>query len=252
MGVFDKLKGLFYEDAEDVSNEEVEKEQANVSRVMQKEIPDEDDMDDVISERDLFKSETTFKFPIMFEDEELERVEREKNNVMGQYKEDNSSDSKKMALVDENFRPTPILSPVYGVLDKHYEKDNMPEKAKGKSVAIEKQEKPVDIDDIRKKAYGTLEDELEKTMTDEIDLFESDEEENTEIDVLNLNSNLSDDVSLEASKVTIGDAEENFDDFGITYDSNKLTDELLNDEDDEKEDLFDMIDSMYEKNEEEK
>ena len=57
------------------------------------------------------------------------------------------------------FRPTPIISPVYGILDKDYRKEELVPKPK-----VDKPSKKMDVDMIRNKAYGTLEDELEDTI----------------------------------------------------------------------------------------
>ena len=100
------------------------------------------------------------------------------------------------APVKKSFTPSPIISPVYGILDKNYTKEDIVDKKDGmkrekivkpvvkkeesktiaeaeaeidsteKKVVIEKSTTSVvDIDSVRKKAYGELED-LEKTLTD--------------------------------------------------------------------------------------
>lgn len=88
------------------------------------------------------------------------------------------------------FKPTPIISPIYGILDKNYSKDDIVEKKEPK----EKTE-PVrsdKFDEVRNKAYGSrLEKGLETTIYDnpeskkinrieeEIDLFDELEEDIT-------------------------------------------------------------------------
>ena len=85
------------------------------------------------------------------------------------------------------FTPSPVISPVYGILDKNYRKDEIVDKKNGlkrekivKSVAeygekkevidVQKEDLPkednsiVDIDSVRKKAYGELEN-IEKQAT---------------------------------------------------------------------------------------
>ncbi len=82
------------------------------------------------------------------------------------------------------FTPSPVISPVYGILDKNYTKDdikdkkdgikrervNKPKKAKIEETPIEemlpKEIVPVDIDSVRQKAYGELE-EMENTIAKE-------------------------------------------------------------------------------------
>ena len=85
----------------------------------------------------------------------------------------------------KTFTPSPIISPVYGILDKNYTKDDIVDKKGGMKrekvvkpvvkkqepvVTIEQAEAKlentveIDIDSVRRKAYGELED-LEKTLT---------------------------------------------------------------------------------------
>lgn len=87
----------------------------------------------------------------------------------------------------KNFTPSPIISPVYGILDKNYTKDDIVDKKGGmkrekivkpivkkeieEEVTIEQAEAAVievDIDSVRKKAYGSL-NELEKNLTKTVD-----------------------------------------------------------------------------------
>lgn len=57
------------------------------------------------------------------------------------------------------FTPSPIISPVYGVLNENYNKDDIKDRTDEK-----KRVEPLDLDTIRKKAYGTLEDEIEVSL----------------------------------------------------------------------------------------
>ncbi len=78
------------------------------------------------------------------------------------------------------FTPSPIISPVYGVLNENYKKEDIVTKdesrqASGKSV--------LDLDSVRRKAYGTLEDEIEISLNkknEEISRYD----DQTEPDVL--------------------------------------------------------------------
>ena len=81
------------------------------------------------------------------------------------------------------FTPSPVISPVYGILDKNYTKDDIVDKKGGLKrervvkpivkneeeiqLPVQKEEPvfEVDIDSVRKKAYGELED-FEKTLAD--------------------------------------------------------------------------------------
>ena len=63
----------------------------------------------------------------------------------------------------KTFTPTPIISPVYGVLNKNYRKDEITTKKRPRTIYSEFDK--VSVEDSRKKAYGTLEDELESTLS---------------------------------------------------------------------------------------
>lgn len=64
------------------------------------------------------------------------------------------------------FTPTPIISPVYGVLDKNYRKEEIRSK---NTIRVSNDPDRVSVEDIRKKAYGTLEDELENELSGNIE-----------------------------------------------------------------------------------
>ena len=161
------------------------------------------------------------------------------------------------------FKPTPIISPVYGILDKNYHKEDIVSKK-------DTDYKPIaevnSIDAVRKKAYGTLEDELENTLfggSNSI-LFNKKDEENNKDDFFDELENetkpdLLDDIDDNQEEVTeqekkIRDLEE------ITMDIGKELNTLLNkkeekktreeehkkNSDDEDDDLFNLIDTMYE------
>ena len=149
------------------------------------------------------------------------------------------------------FKPTPIISPVYGILDKNYHKEDIVSK---KDVDYTPVGNVSSIDSVRKKAYGTLEDELENTLfgsnsilfnnktDDKEDDFFNELETETRPDLMN---NMDDD---EISDKNIRDLEE------ITMDIGKELNTLLNKKDslrnkeekEEEDDLFNLIDTMYE------
>ena len=59
------------------------------------------------------------------------------------------------------FKPSPVISPVYGVLDKNYTKEEIRER----NEYVRHNPGEMNYDSVRRKAYGTLEDELENTLT---------------------------------------------------------------------------------------
>ena len=62
------------------------------------------------------------------------------------------------------FVPSPVISPVYGILDKNYTKDDILPRASSDGTLP----KIMDVDLVRKKAFGTLET-LEKNITNDLD-----------------------------------------------------------------------------------
>ena len=163
----------------------------------------------------------------------------------------------------KEFRPSPIISPIYGVLDENYKKDDIVTKKEIRITSSDKK-KNIDVDSVRAKAYGNADDIFEEELTsnkkeqDEIEITEDEniKEEDSLLDI-------STDNTPSVSKVTIGDAEEYFSDLGLEYNidykdtshekaTGRRTDLRNFDEDDYQKDnasiednLFDLIDSMY-------
>jgi len=169
------------------------------------------------------------------------------------------------------FKPSPIISPIYGILDKNYRKEDVKEKKEIRLTGYTRSN--MNVDDIRAKAYGK-ENNTEPVVEENIFEVENDASDNVMVD-------LSDRSKPEVKELTMGDAEEYFEDLGLEYnvdyvdvstDRSKVNKEEILDEkptevekpvdklDDirmevEKEtepdddNLFDLIDSMYEENE---
>ena len=64
---------------------------------------------------------------------------------------------------EKRFRATPIISPIYGVLDKNYVPDEV-EKASGHNLEESRPSKSVDFDSVRKKAYGSISEEIKENL----------------------------------------------------------------------------------------
>lgn len=107
------------------------------------------------------------------------------------------------------FKPSPIISPIYGILDKNYTKDDITPKKEIRLTSSYSREN-INVDDVRQKAFGTLENDLKKEIED-IDSYEDNEEEDSLLDLS------SDNKTPEVNKVTMGDAEEYFEDLGLEY-----------------------------------
>ncbi len=180
----------------------------------------------------------------------------------------------------KNFKPSPIISPIYGVLDKNYKKEEIVTKKEVRLTSSYAREN-LSVDDVRNKAYGTLSDDIAREIQEEPNHLEED------ASVYEDDSNLLVDLSSDTKKpqvheVTMGDAEEYFQDLGLEYNidykdlskekatgrrSKEHYDDLeneeikvekeenkeipVNDNDttidiDADDNLFDLIDSMYE------
>lgn len=112
------------------------------------------------------------------------------------------------------FKPSPIISPIYGVLDKNYRKEDVKEKKSTKSVSSSYSRSNVNVDEIRNKAYGMAE-ATARNSRKKI-------EENTIVEDEEDDTNLLVDLTKENDKpsikeVTMGDAMEYYNDLGLEY-----------------------------------
>ena len=269
-----------------------------------------------VRDSDLLRGDPNFKFPVILEDDfsykedkpVLSKTSEKAYNGSSTYgmreeesrteKEDKSLYSNSLYTAAKqdytfhdynpyekkekrSFTPSPVISPIYGVLDYNYKKEEV----------VTKKEKPIssygsknmDLDAVREKAYGTLENEMGLSMSDEereedFPIDEADFEDSLLVDMRDT------DTTPAVTKVTVGDAEEYFQDLGLEYNidykdvsKERVTGRRVNrtrdlDEDDGEEEsedkklekamdedtdsnlednLFDLIDSMYEEKEDE-
>ena len=227
--------------------------------------------DDVLKEdsfsnknTDVIKNVDNFKFPIDFDDNDfgnvsrvsrqarvekntLEVKEQRKNNkenkshkieakkevkVAELYKDKREDDKQK---VNKSFQATPIISPIYGVLNKNYSKDEI-EPVSGDNYEINRPSKNIDFDSVRKKAYGnTLVDDIKNNMMCEnCDYFKKaksckkmDDEDNLVYDALCEQDRKYDDITLD-------EATENYYDYGVEYEKSSNYDEYDKEEEDVK------------------
>ena len=110
------------------------------------------------------------------------------------------------------FQPSPIISPIYGILDKNYKKEEIVSKREVRLTSSYSREN-LDLDAIRDKAYGSLSNDIE-TAINQYDEDSTEESNFMDQDLLDL-SNDSD--TPEIKKVTVGDAEEYFNELGLEY-----------------------------------
>ena len=157
------------------------------------------------------------------------------------------------------FKASPVISPVYGVLDKNYKKDEVKEKSD--EVALMKRpSKKVDFETVRKKAFGNLTDEIKDNMLCEnCELYK----EVKRISALKEDDLLYDMTVDEPKEKTIEKAYDDYEEFGVVYEPKvvKKVEEEIEEEpeesnepvidynkvDDEEENIIDLLDKEEEK-----
>ena len=231
MGFFDKVKNMFTEEVEaDVKVEQIKKEVTHVAIETPKIKEEELDLGgkEIFGEEEI---ENTFSKPVFFDDSDFkdlnlsfeEEKEEEKEIELYGRKVEEKKEEKKV------FKPTPIISPVYGVLDKNYHKEDIVSRTSYSSTSNTNNEVEPSIDSIRNKAYGTLEDELENTLFGNNSILFKQIEENVskEIDIEKLDDdvleNLTDDIGKELDEL-LTKKEKYLDDDDS---NNKIDDSLL-------------------------
>ena len=187
MGILDKVRDFFYdeEDYEEeikpekhpVKEKKEKKEKKDKIKFIDKTEPKKPLKEEKqnISERELFKAERTFNFPFDVDDddfapkEEVKEVKPEikKEEVKPQVSKVNTTEykqtkpfsirnyekyekEKKEEQDDKKFKPTPVISPIYGILDKNYKKEDLLIDDKKKNTS----DKKLDYETVRKRAYS--------------------------------------------------------------------------------------------------
>ncbi len=288
MGLLDKVKGILF-DEEEIEIPEIKKEPKKETKkeIKREHLEEENPIKELKVPKDDFsdreyRSESTFTFPIDFEDEEPVKVQ-EKPKVESpkpirrpekkEYEKRDYSDFLNKKDEKKHFKPTPIISPVYGVLDQNYKKEDVIVKKD-----ILRSPKELTIEEVRKRAFGSLEDDLEQNLTntkeikvtEEIKLKKEKiiekvekpidklktigeliEEDNKNIDIPEIDSIEDEDVEYNKNDTDIIDIPSNSIDDLLNREETKeeIKKESINeidDIDDDEADLFSLIDSMYE------
>lgn len=300
MGFLDKVKNLFTEEIE------VEEEKTTKKEVKPTEIPvtrrENLTPKETITpkvESKVEESKEKFVFPVYFDDKDFDDLEKPKvkekpKAIISKEPKKEPYQGAKVVIEPEPkkiFKPSPIISPVYGVLDKNYSKDDITTKGENnKSNFRTSKPSHVTIDDIRNKAYGTLEDDLENTLSydllqledkpkhessnqEALDIFneldfdaieepKNDKLEEIEKSILLNKEEVDDDTEelarqLEEQKRKLEQISQYINENEISTEKNEIKEEeediIDNDEESNLNDseLFDLIDSMYEKKDDE-
>ncbi len=288
MGLLNKIKNVLFEEEEIEipASEPIKKEKIEEPKPIEKRrsvVFEEKESEPLLKERDLFKAEKTFDFPV-FDDEEFEEMKDSKqdnkeNMSINLFDYENPKkkevpritkapeikgrayESKKSDFDSRKFRPSPVISPVYGVLDKNYKKEDI--------VVAKPLPKQIDVDDVRKKAFGTLEDDIEKSLN--VPVKETPVMKKKEVEEEKTIDDLLEETSFATIELPDFKEEETFleepntdieEDIVIQNDeelelavldqqTEKSEQEKIEDDDTLESDLFDLIDSMYENREDE-
>ena len=326
MGLLDKVKNLFTEEVDEPEEKVVKKEMKKENKKPKEEIKKEIFKQERTVEIAPARKETADFFEKEFPKEKVEKVdvqetrtsnilfsddafldlpsrreEKPKSLTRDIYKEINTrryEPKKELPKKEEKkvFKPSPIISPVYGVLDKNYRKEEISSKVRENPYKSDS----ITVDDVRNKAFGTLEDELENTLINKTLIINNNEEEPS-IDIFEeletnpirnkvitkeiakqkqqieeINEIIKTNVSPENKKITsrkIDNILEELDEIEELIPKKSTTEEILerkkedpeivgrtrvektvvvedNNDELEEGDLFNLIDSMYEKRDE--
>lgn len=186
MGLFDKVKNLFTEEVEEEKPIKKEVRQVEVSIPKKEEIIDDIPKPEVKEEKQFFFDDKDFEDLKVVERRPIAKEEPKREEKLP-YK--GSAISVKQVEKKE-FKPSPIISPVYGVLDKNYSKEDINPKPSNRTYY--KDRSKITVDDVRNRAFSTIEDDLKneileddylsdlrEQVEDDLNLFS--EDENVEI-----------------------------------------------------------------------
>ena len=255
MGLLAKIKDLFMEEELEEDEFELEEENKNIyeepkdvlPKVMRETIKKEEEdvlkfeelkpLKKDIVKRELPKKEESvvsepvkkFSFPIDFEEEvtpsrvvnkNILKIEKEKE-VQPPKKVVDLYSKKEEVREKPKFKPTPVISPVYGILDKNYRKEEVREKSED-NFEMKRPSKSVDFETVRKKAFGNLSDDIkDNLMCEKCELYK----EAKRISATMSSDDLLYDMMVDDNKsdepITIEKAYDNYEDFGVAYEPKK-------------------------------
>lgn len=281
MGLISKIKDIFYDPVEDdeeekvelpkkefqrseITRREVKPEEKEEVKIVKNEVVDNVKSENTFGERDLFRSERTFNFTEFDDDDDEPEVPAPRVNALEIEKRPArviETPAREVNTKPKAFKPSPVISPIYGILDKDYVKEEIKErkieKEREKEKITQKQTGALNYDTVRRKAYGNLEDELEDTMiTTPREVRESINNVEKQMDKLNEKTEKIEDLINRIDKendLTVGQVEEvakdNYYDRDIMDDIKTKKEETSFDktvtDDTLEHDLFNLIDSMY-------
>ena len=232
------------EDVEDTSlkvdSEEEKKEDSNFPMMF--------DDDDFLEDKKMKEMDDSFSRMELHRDDDKELYHGKKEtSYIESARKPNYSYTKSYYEEKETkeFKPSPIISPVYGILDKNYRKEEVITK---KQTTVTTSKSSFDFDSVRNKAFGSDDEVISDKKTREA------KEEVEDKKIYDVNNN-----KPQVNHVTLADADEYYNDLGLAYNvdysdasrSNSSTTRSSKYSKDKRKDknvddnLFDLIDSMY-------
>lgn len=240
MKLLDKLKNaLFEEEEEQEETEEIIRERP-VSRVTEKEevaekpeysysrvsqpvkkvepiITEEEPKEEIPISTLEYAKEEKKKGPIIFDDEDFLSDTKEMSYQQVPKKEEKilygGYDGKEKDHAKEKFKPSPVISPVYGFISKkepEYESNAKPKNLD--HLFVDERKKTVSFDSIRNKAYGN------QLYTYDEEKKKDEPKQDISLDDSNLFYEMQEvDDKPGIEKITLGDAEEYYEDLGLEY-----------------------------------
>ena len=242
---------------EDHSKKEVVKEKPVVDHTEVKSVPKAPES--TVSERELFNTQPNSPF-FDFDEMEFEKhnnIEQSRQNSVDRVRQSNVLEFERKKKTERHidygryervetvetterkkFKPSPIISPVYGILDKDYVKTDIMQRSTADKV---------DIQSVRNKAFGEKREEASPVttyyeQTETVTISEPEEKQKKVKTIDELLENTSD-VSVDID----GDFEavESFEDVKDVMPEPVKEERKPQVEDTLENDLFDLIDSMY-------
>ena len=229
MKFLDKLKDLFSDEEEVIEtkeieieedDEEIEEEQKREEAKKEREVisPIVREEEIIRKDRDVVRTRSgnNFSFPVeMDEPDYVPRASYSSQNVLERERKVTDLYSKKEEPKPKKFKPTPVISPVYGVLDKNYTKEEV-KVADQKNYELQRPSRKVDFETVRNKAFGSLTDDIRNNLCENCELYQ--EVKITKASDLKLKKEKEEDLLADIKEdVSLGEAEENYFDFGVDY-----------------------------------
>lgn len=263
MKILDKLKGIIFEEVDEPEEKKkIVKEEKPIAEKIEVKRPEVKPKPEVKKEEahvEPVKEASSFTFPD-FDEAEFSRSQKPKSttNVL-EYERKRKTEKKydlgryerieKTEVVEKKkFKPSPIISPVYGILNEDYNPDDIKDKTNTSE--------SLDFNAIRKKAFETP---GVTTYKESVTVKVKEDEEEKKQKVKTIDELLEDtsDITIEIPSITKETKEEydnvdnDLDELDKKNDNNSKDIEDVDGDEELENDLFDLIDSMYDEKEDE-